>query len=207
MSDLDSLARGTGAVYDRQGLRYDAQRSKVLFERPWLDRFLALLPPGPAVLDAGCGAGEPIAGYLIAQGCRLTGIDRAAAMLARARARFPDAAWLEADMRTLDLAQRFDGIVGWHSFFHLTPDEQRATLVRFARHLRDGGALLVTVGPAAGEAVGHVGGETVYHASLDPDEYRSILAGLGIAVVRFTPEDPACDRATVLLARKGGRPG
>jgi trans-aconitate methyltransferase len=202
MSDLTALARRTADVYARQGLQFDAERSKVLFEQPWLDRFLSLLPAQPAVLDAGCGAGAPIAEYLIAQDCRLTGIDMSAPMLELARARFPQATWLAADMRTLNLPEQFDGIIGWHSFFHLTPDEQPTTLHRFAAHLRARGVLMITVGSVASEAVGYVGGEPVYHASLALDDYASILARLGMHIVSFVAEDPGCGHATILLAQK-----
>lgn len=204
MTDLAGLARRTRDVYRRKGLQFDEQRSKALFEKPWLDRFLSLLPPGPAVLDAGCGAGEPIAAYLIEQGCVVTGIDLSAPMLERARMRFAVARWVEADMRTVDLAERFDGIVGWHSFFHLTPAEQYQALARFSALLTDDGALMLTVGPQACEAIGHVGGEPVYHASLSSDDYRKALADLGMRIVRFVAEDPTCDYATVLLAQKDG---
>ncbi len=208
VSDLADLAGRTQDVYARKGLQYDDERSRALFERGWLDRFLALVPARAAILDAGCGAGAPIAQYLIKQGCRLTGIDLSVPMLERARVRFPRARWLEADMRGLDLPDRFDGIVGWHSFFHLAPDEQRETLGRFAAHLRDGGALMLTVGPHASEAIGHVGGEPVYHASLAPGDYETALRALGMRIVRFVAEDPECDHASVLLAQKaepGGR--
>ncbi|MCG8479285.1 MAG: hypothetical protein MI724_09345, partial [Spirochaetales bacterium] len=95
-----------------------------------------------------------------------------------------------------------NGIVSWHAFFHLTPAEQRRTLPLLARHLTEEGALLLTVGPAEGEIVGSVGGEAVYHGSLSLSEYRRLLAELGLEIVDFVPEDPACDCATVLLAQK-----
>jgi hypothetical protein len=65
------------------------------------------------------------------------------------------------------------------------------------------------VGPRAGEAVGRVAGEAVYHAFLSLQAYRAVLAEAGMTVVRFVAEDPACDYATILLARKaaGERPG
>src|SRR5690606_16926928 len=164
------------------------------------DRFRALLPPGGRILDVGCGAGEPIAAYLAQAGHPVTGVDFAAPMLAIARRRLPRGDWRCADMRTLALSERFAGVVGWDSFFHLTADEQRGTLPRLAAHLAPGGALLLTVGPHAGEVTGRVGGDRVYHASLSPAEYERILAGLGLAIVRFVPEDPACGGRSVLLA-------
>lgn len=201
--DFSALAAQTQDVYERQAERFDAERARALIERKWLRRFEELLPQRATILDVGCGAGEPIAQYFIGQGHRLTGIDYAACMIDRVRARFPAHAWQLGDMRQLDLGQRFDGLIGWHSFFHLTPDEQRQTLPRLAAHLDPGGALMLTVGPEAGEVVGHVGGEAVYHSSLAQREYQEIFQSLGLEVVDFVPEDPECDHASVLLAQKG----
>lgn len=198
--DMKKLAARTQAVYDRLGPRFDAERGRQLVERKWLRRFEAFLPEHAAILDAGCGAGEPIARYFIEKGYVLTGIDYAPSMIALAGERFPGSRWLVSDMRTLDLPERFDGILGWHSFFHLSPAEQRSTLPRLAAHLKPGGVLLLTVGTGEGEVVGHVGGEAVYHSSLSPDAYRQILHELGMQVIDFVFEDPECDFATVLLA-------
>jgi len=202
--DMAALARTTQAVYERQAARFDAERPKVLIERGWLDRFLDLVPTAGHILDVGCGAGEPVARYLMERDRRVSGLDASSAMLALVRARFPDAVWHRGDMRSFELAERFDGIVAWDSFFHLTRDEQRSVLPRLTRHLAPGGALLLTVGPAEGEVTGHVGGELVYHASLSPEEYREILAAQDLGVVDFVTEDPECDGHTVLLARKAG---
>ena len=152
------------------------------------------------MLDLGCGAGEPIARYLIERGCAVTGVDFSSAMLAIARSRFPDGRWIEADMRTLDLDERFAAIVAWDSFFHLTRDEQRELFPRIARHLLPGGAVLLTVGPDDGEALGRVGDGAVYHASLSPAEYAARLDKSGLTVAGFVPEDPACGGHSVLLA-------
>lgn len=202
--DMRALALATQGVYERNAARFDRERAKGLHERRWLDRFLSLLPEKAALLDAGCGAGEPIAKYLIEQRHELHGIDYSAAMISLARLRLPRAVWAVMDMRKLDLQIRFDGIVAWHSFFHLTPDEQRRTIPLMAQHLIPGGALMLTVGTAEGEVIGHVADELVYHASLSPDEYRRLLGDLDMAVVDFVFEDPDCDLATVLLAKKAG---
>lgn len=201
-ADLARLASETQDIYERNAARFDRERPKGLHERAWLDRFCALLPQRGRILDLGCGAGDPFYTYLTDAGYSVTGIDRADAMLTIAKARFPDGDWRRADMRVLDLSDRFDGILGWNSFFHLTQDEQRATLDRLGMHLKETGVLMLTVGPRAGEAVGRVGDDRIYHSSLSPDEYRARLADLGLRVVHFVAEDPACDRQTVLIARR-----
>lgn len=205
MSDtlsLEVLATRTMEVYERNAIRFDTDRTKVLFEKQWLDRFAALLPHGGTILDAGCGAGDPIASYLTSLGHRVTGVDAAQAMIDLAHEEFPGGDWRLADLRRLDLGQTFDGVICWDSFFHLTPDEQRGTLARLASHIEPDGALMLTVGPETGEVAGHVGADPVYHSSLSAVEYEELLAELGLRIIDFVRQDPDCGFHTVLLARK-----
>jgi SAM-dependent methyltransferase len=193
-------------IYDRHGAAFDATRTRALGEEDWLLRVAAALPPGGEVLDLGCGAGEPVAAWFIARGYGLTGLDYSATMLDLARRRFPEravprVAWLQGDMRALDLGRRVDAVIGWDSFFHLDPGDQRRTLGRIADHLHPGGVLLLTVGADAGEAIGSVGGEPVYHSSLGESGYRAALADLGLATLAFARDDARAGR-TVLFARK-----
>lgn len=197
---MDEIRDSHRAVYEANARRWDIERSRSLFEQPWLDILLAHVPHGAAVLDLGCGTGEPIARYLIDRGCAVTGIDFSAAMLSIARSRFPGARWIEADMRELQLAELFSGIIAWDSFFHLTRDEQREIIPRLARHLLPGGAMLLTVGPDDGEVIGQVGGHPVYHSSLSPTEYADRLASAGLSVASFVPNDPECRGHSVLVA-------
>lgn len=202
MTRLKASPDAIRGVYERQAAAYDAQRSRALFEARWLARFAARLPAGGRVLDLGCGAGEPIARWFIAEGFDVTGVDFSTAMLEIARARWPDGDWREADMRTLDLGETFDGLVAWDSFFHLSPRDQRACIARMAGHLAPNGSLLLTVGPEAGEAQGTVGGEPVYHASLSPAGYAACLEENGLRLTGFLADDPETDRHSVLMARK-----
>lgn len=203
MEKLKPLSEQTQQIYDANARVYDQQRSRTLSEARWLARFGNALPKGGKVLDLGCGAGEPIASWLIAEGFALTGVDFSEAMLNIARERWPTGDWRVGDMRTLDLDEGFDGIVAWNSFFHLTKEEQRSTLPRLAAHLRKGGALITTVGPSAGETTGTVAGNAVYHASLSPAEYAQILDDNGMRLTAYLAEDPDCGRHSVLMARKG----
>lgn len=204
MPDLDRLAAATIDIYDRQGARFDAERPKGLHERIWLDRFVAELPAGAHVLDAGCGAGEPFVGYFLSRGMTVTGLDASATMIGLVRTRFPDLDWHHADMTAFDLGRTFDGILAWNSFFHLAPGDQHKALACFAAHLAPGGALMLTVGPDAGEAQGVVGGEPVYHASLSPAGYAAALESNGLVLRTFVAEDRDCDMQSVLIARKAG---
>jgi len=106
--------------------------------------------------------------------------------------------------RLLDLGTPFDAILAWDSFFHLSPDDQRAMFAVFARHAAPGAALMFTSGPKAGESWGTTAGETVYRASLDPAEYDMLLITHGFKVLHYRPEDPDCDFHTTWLARFTG---
>lgn len=202
MDRVNASSDETRAIYARQAVAYDTKRSRALFEARWLARFSACLPACARVLDLGCGAGEPIARWFIAEGFRVTGIDFAEPMLDLARARWPDGDWRHVDMKQLELSETFDGIIAWNSFFHLRPDEQRMCIGRMAKHLEPGGSVLLTLGHKAGEVSGTVGGEPVYHASLSPAEYAICLEQNGLRLTGFLAEDPETNNHSVLMARK-----
>ena len=172
-------------------------------ERPYLEKAAALAPPPGGVLDLGCGSGEPIARFFAERGYRVTGVDAAHEMLEIARARFPQMTWHQGDMRRLDLAETFEIVIAWDSFFHLPPGDQRAMFATFARHTAPGGVLLFTSGLREGEEVGgDLFGDPLYHASLDTREYAERLDRNGYDVVLHRAEDPDCGGHTVWLARR-----
>ena len=188
-------------LYERHATAWDEARRNSFAERGWIDRFLAQVRPGGSVLDLGCGSGRPIAGHLIEAGLRITGIDVAPSLIALCAGRFPDHDWQVADMTKLALGRRFDGILAWDSVFHLTAERQRGMFAIFAAHAAPGAALLFTSGPAAGEAIGTLHGQPLYHASLAPDEYRALLAEHGFAVIDQVAEDADCGGHTIWLAQ------
>lgn len=196
------------SLYERHARTFDRERGKNLFERRWLDRFRAVAGAGASILDIGCGSGEPIARYFIAAGHDVTGVDSSETMIALCRERFPAQSWVVADMRDLNLDRRFNGILAWDSFFHLTQDEQKAMFTVFAEHVASGGALMFTSGPRAGEAIGSYQGEALYHASLAPEDYERLLAAHGFDVIDHVAEDATCGGHTIWLARRmrGARP-
>jgi cyclopropane fatty-acyl-phospholipid synthase-like methyltransferase len=168
-------------------------------------RFQALLSPGCAILDIGCGSGRPIAQHFIEDGFEVVGVDSSETLIEHCRADFPNQRWIVADMRTLSLNRKFQGLVAWDSFFHLSHDHQRAMFGVFRDHAADGAALIFTSGTSHGEAVDSFEGERLYHASLSTDEYRELLAAHGFDVVRHDIEDPQCGGHTVWLAQSSRR--
>ena len=196
---MSASERITG-LYEDNAEAWDRSRGRDLREKPWLDRFLARVRSGGAILDIGCGMGEPVAGYIIGRGYDVTGTDSSPSLIAMARDRFPAHQWIARDMRLLDLSRRFDGVLAWHSLFHLSPDDQRPMFARFAAHLKPGAPLLFTSGPEHGEAIGAWMGEPLYHGSLAPEEYRGLLKANGFGKVVHKARDPDCGEATAWLA-------
>lgn len=189
-------------LYNDHGADFDRLRGRSLAEKPWLDRFTSLLPQGGSILDIGCGSGEPIAGYFIGNGYDVTGIDTSYPLIEICRTRFPEKRWVVADMRELVLSCRFDGLIAWHSFFHLKADDQRRMFGIFRQHANDGAALMFTAGPGHGEATGTLQGKPLYHASLAREEYESLLAAHGFLLLDHIVNDPDCGAATIYLARR-----
>lgn len=190
-------------IYTDIAAWFDQTRGRSLMEKPYLDRALHLAgTSAPAVLDLGCGTAEPIAAYMISRGAVLTGIDGAPPMIDLCKKRFPAQQWYVKDMRGLDLGMRFDIVIAWHSFFHLTAVEQRAMFPVFARHLRDGGIVVFTSGSEEGVAWGDMQGHKIHHASLSPQEYSTLAAQHGFAVADHSPDDKECGGATVWTLQK-----
>ncbi|KGB54831.1 dTDP-3-amino-3,4,6-trideoxy-alpha-D-glucopyranose [Sphingopyxis sp. LC81] len=189
-------------VYQRHGTTWAKLRGGKLSERSWLDRFCNHLLPGAAVLDIGCGSGVPIARELIRRGFDVTGVDATQTMLALFRNNLPGITAHLMDMRQLALGRRFAGLLAWDSFFHLSPDDQRSMFGRFQAHAEPGTVLMFTSGNVEGIAVGELEGDSLYHSSLGPDEYRALLDAAGFEVITHVMNDPSCGQRTIWLTRQ-----
>lgn len=113
-------------------------------------RFVAVLPPGASVLDAGCGPGRDVIA-MRASGTKVTGLDRSAGMLAEASRRGARPL-VRGEVLSLPFGPRsFDGVWACACLLHL-PKSAIADGLREARRvLRPGGRLYVSLKQGRGE--------------------------------------------------------
>lgn len=190
------------SFYERHSAKFDADRRKSFSERAWLDRFLLPLPKGGRILDLGCGAGEPISRHLIDHGFVVSGVDISAKMVALCRTRFPRHRWINADMRRVAMDGVYDGILAWDSLFHLPGDDQATMIERIGAWLAPGGRALFNTGPAKGISIGSNYGDDLFHASLDPADYRAALVRAELIEIDFKPEDHGAGGRSIWFVRK-----
>jgi dTDP-3-amino-3,4,6-trideoxy-alpha-D-glucopyranose N,N-dimethyltransferase len=97
-----------------------------------------------SLLDVGCGTGRH--GEEFQQlGFDYVGVDLSPEMLAEARKRLPATKFVESDIRSLSLEDRFDAVVCLNAMigYMLTREDLVAALRKLTEHVKPGGVLLV----------------------------------------------------------------
>ena len=188
--------------YDKIAQTYHDQRDRFK-SRALLSEFSSLLPPGGAVLDAGCGAGIPVARFLVDAGFRVTGVDVSAAMLRLARSHVPEARFLKMDMRRLSFADgRFDGICAFYSLFHVPREEHLSVLSTFHRLLREDGVLLFSTGTGAWQGIEEFHGTLMFWSHPEGDVSRQWVMDAGFDVRMAEVQELGGEEHYWVMARK-----
>ncbi|MFN3430806.1 MAG: class I SAM-dependent methyltransferase [Candidatus Sericytochromatia bacterium] len=113
--------------------------------------FVAPLPPGAHILDAGCGSGRD-SRHFLACGYRVTAMEPCEALAARAEALIAQPV-VRRRFAEVDWAEAFDGIWASASLLHVPKAEIDDALGRLTRALRPGGALYASFKYGTGERV------------------------------------------------------
>ncbi len=139
-------AQDVRATYERVAPYYDALDLAFEFGRYRRLRSRLFAGLSGTVLDAGVGTGRNMPYY--PEGCRVTGIDLSAAMLARAARRRDklggDVALIEMDARRMDFGgAQFDAVVASFLFCVLAGEDQLPALKELARVCKPGGEIRI----------------------------------------------------------------
>jgi SAM-dependent methyltransferase len=206
--------RSTRAAYDTVAVDYAALLRTELDHKP-LDRALLgafaelVRADGDGVVaDLGCGPGR-VTAYLRSLGLTAFGVDLSPAMIAVARASYPDLRFDEGSMSGLDLGSgAVGGIVAWYSIIHTPPEQLPAVFAEFHRVLAPSGHVLLAfqVGDARvrlEHAYGHAIALDAYR--LSPETVSRLLGQAGLAVSAQVVREPDAQEKTpqaYVLARK-----
>ena len=101
---------------------------------------------GKKLLDVACGTGTHAS--ILARDFQILGVDINDEMLRIAREKVPNARLIPADMKELDLGEKFDAVICMFSAIHYntTYSELEKTLKNFYNHLNDGGVVVFDFG-------------------------------------------------------------
>lgn len=158
--DRNEIRRQWDAVSKTYAERRDPDGSDAAL----ISELLAELPEEPRILDIGPGDGARTLANLPAGS---VGVDISRKGLKLAVETVPDASLVQGEMTALPLAGRsFDGLTAYHAVFHVPRDEHPSVYREFARVLRPGAKLLMTLPGGRFETVrrGWMGGEMLFSA-------------------------------------------
>jgi SAM-dependent methyltransferase len=179
--------RQTRATYDVIAAEYAGRWAAAASD--WLtaefDQLSAVLPHRARVADIGCGPGDHMR-LLRDRGFRVVGLDLSWGML-RSR-RVP--AVVQADMRALPLGTRaVEAIWCASALLHIPRPEVPAVLAEFARILRPGGELALSVAEGDGEfwePVSYQPSHRRWYVLHRVEPLTAQLADAGFAVTSFS---------------------
>lgn len=181
-------------AWDEVSEEYARSRNPDGSDAALIDTLLEELPEDAVVLDAGCGDGARTLANLPDTAI---GLD-----ISREGLRLADEndfeRLVQGDMVSLPIAtESIDGITAYHAVFHVPRERHADVFSEFARVLKDGGVLLMTLPGGSYETVrrGWMGGR-MFFSSLGRERTLATLEDAGFTNVRTTTADDPLGSST-----------
>lgn len=173
MSDPRTELVGRGN--DEIGETFIGWRDRIVGDprQRWADALASRLPDGARVLELGCGAGVPDT-QLLAERCRVTGVDISRNQIERARVSVPSADFLQEDFTSLELEPgSFEAVAAFYSFNHVPRDLLSDLFRRIYLWLVPGRLFMAALGVSDTEGwIGDFLGAPTYFSSFPPETNR-----------------------------------
>ena len=171
--------------YNKIANRYLTERNQDGANVQLIHDFIELLAPKSKVLDAGCGAGIPIA-KMLAEKFDLIGVDFSKTQVELAKKNVPNAHFFCQDMTELDFPDNsLDGICSYYAIIHIPREEHEALFINFHRMLRTGGVALLCLG--AEDLLDDIEedylGTRMYWSHYNSDTYLKMLKKCGFKTI------------------------
>jgi len=151
-------------AWDSVSETYAERRDPTGSDAALLEDLLERLPEAPTVLDVGCGDGARTLANLPPNS---VGLDFSRAGLNLAAETVPDSRLVQGDMGSLPVTtDSVDAVTAYHAVFHVPRDQHPTVYREFARVLRPGGTVLMTLPSGQFETVrrGWMGGSMFFSA-------------------------------------------
>ena len=175
--------------YNAIAERYLSARNSASEDVGFLDELARRLPRGARILDAGCGAGAPVAESL----CRrfdVTGVDFAEKQIELARRLVPQALFLVQDMADLGFkAGSFDAVCSYYAIIHIDRRLHPRILRGFHRVLKPAGLMLLCTGAEDNDDdwADDYHGAPMYWSHYDAETNLRMIAECGFEVTVARP--------------------
>jgi SAM-dependent methyltransferase len=183
------------AGYNAIAAEYLATRSKTSEDVLLLQELITRLPAGAKVLDAGCGAGVPVA-RILSQLFDVTGVDFAEAQIEMARELVPNAKFICHDIVDLDLPDGFfDAVCSYYAIIHIPRQEHPKLLQNFHRMLKPGGLALICLGAndLENDIEESYHGSPMYWSHFDAETNLKLIGEAGFEIILSkTVTDSTC---------------
>lgn len=184
----DDPAAEVVAGYDRLASRWDQWADAV--EPPLRERYVewleARLEPGSKVLELGGGTGRPVA-LRLARHHQYLGVDASSEMVRLATRNVPDARFLVADMRHVELpASEFAAVVAFHAIIHVPRADHAALFSKIHRWLQPDGYFLACLSSGDlpwGWEDDWLGGGPMFWSGYDADTNQRLLTEAGFRII------------------------